>query len=76
MEKNIHLIVKRICNKNIHNINYFHNEDYNDFYKEFEYNGLFIINVSYVYNKILIFFNKYKFLFIIFLIIFLYFKYT
>ena len=34
MEKNIKLIIKKI-HKN--NKIYFHNEEYNDFYKEFQY---------------------------------------
>ena len=75
MEENIKLIVKKIYKSNKI---YFYNEEYNDFYKEYEYINTEIkfIDFIYIYNYILLLLKKYKFLLIIFIIlIFIYIKY-
>ena len=76
MEKNIKLIIKKIYKSNKI---YFYNEEYNDFYKEFEYINTEInfINFSYVYQLITKLLKTYKFLiiFIIIVFVFVYIKY-
>jgi hypothetical protein len=75
MEKNIKLIIKK---KYKTNKIYFYNEEYNDFYKEYEYNNknIFSLNFNYIYNFILYLLKKYKILLIVIIIfIFIIIKY-
>ena len=74
MEKNIKLIIKKTYKTNKI---YFHNEEYNDFIKEFEYinPNIIFLNFSYIYNLILQLLKKYKFLLTIIIIYFFYIKY-
>ena len=68
MKKNIEIVI--IKKNNYHN-NYFKNENYKDFYKEFKYSNskIIIYDIKFIYNILIILILKYKILII--LIIFL-----
>jgi len=75
MERNIKLIINKVYKENN---NYFNNEEYSDFLKEFEYSNenLYSINFHSIYMAIINILNKYKLFFIIFIIILIHIYYT
>jgi hypothetical protein len=68
INKNIKMIITRI--KEPIKYNYLKNEEFQDFYKEFEYgNDLIIIDIYYLIKYLSRFIVKYKYLIAIFLIL-------
>lgn len=80
MKKNINIIIKRI-NKKIDDKKekYFKIENFSDFYNEFEYiKEIKIIDfISLIYDKLLYYTNKHKYIiYIVIILIFIFIKYT
>lgn len=80
MKKNINIIIKRINKKtDDKKEKYFKIENFSDFYNEFEYiKDIKIIDfISLVYDKLVYYANKYKYIiYIVIILIFIFIKYT
>lgn len=72
MHKNIKIIIRKEKNKEKNKKKenlFFKKEEYLDFYKEFEYNkNIKLYDIDYIINKINNIINKYKYIFILFVI--------